>query len=67
MHQPKRSTSFYLTEEAHDTIEMIARNWGIPKNSVIEIAVRILVAQPDRFAGILADHIEEERRQENSQ
>lgn len=62
--QRKRSTSFYLTEEAHQIIDTIANQWGIPKNSVIEISVRLLHLQPERFAALMADSIEQEKNNE---
>jgi len=39
----KQSTSFYLSEQAHENIENITKITGANKTAVVEIAIGILV------------------------
>jgi hypothetical protein len=58
-HEPvknKRSTSFYLTEEALEALDEVARRWGVGRNAVVEIAARLMRDNPSVFFRMVASH-----------
>jgi hypothetical protein len=42
----KRTSSFYLTEEALQVLEQVAKRWGVRRNAVVEIAARLMRDNP---------------------
>jgi len=42
----KRTTSFYLTDEALEALEEVAKRWGVGRNAVVEIAARLMRDNP---------------------
>ena len=52
----KRTTSFYLTEEALQALEEVANRWGVSRNAVVEIAARLMRENPSIFFRLVARH-----------
>ena len=50
----KRTTSFYLTEEALEALEEVATRWGVGRNAVVEIAARLMKDNPSIFFRMVA-------------
>ncbi len=50
----KRTTSFYLTEEALEALDQVAHRWGVGKNAVVEIAARLMRDNPSVFFRMIA-------------
>ena len=50
----KRTTSFYLTEEALEALEEVAQRWGVGRNAVVEIAARLMKDNPSIFFRMVA-------------
>jgi hypothetical protein len=50
----KRSTSFYLTEEALEALDEVAKRWGVGRNAVVEIAARLMRDNPSVFFRMVA-------------
>ena len=50
----KRTTSFYLTEEALEALEEVAARWGVGRNAVVEIAARLMKDNPSIFFRMVA-------------
>ena len=50
----KRTTSFYLTEEALEALEEVAKRWGVGRNAVVEIAARLMKDNPSIFFRMVA-------------
>ena len=50
----KRTTSFYLTDEALEALEEVAKRWGVGRNAVIEIAARLMRDNPNSFFRMVA-------------
>ena len=50
----KRTTSFYLTEEALEALEEVANRWGVGRNAVVEIAARLMKDNPSIFFRMVA-------------
>ena len=46
MADKKRTTSFYLTDEALEALEEVAKRWGVGRNAVVEIAARLMRDNP---------------------
>ena len=52
----KRTTSFYLTDEALEALDEVAKRWGIGRNAVVEIAARLMRDEPSHFFRMVARH-----------
>jgi hypothetical protein len=52
----KRTTSFYLTDEALEALDQVATRWGIGRNAVVEIAARLMRDEPSNFFRMVARH-----------
>ncbi len=52
----KRTTSFYLTDEALEALEAIAERWGVGRNAVVEIAARLIRDNPSVFFRLVAQN-----------
>ncbi len=50
----KRTTSFYLTEEALEALDDVAKRWGVGRNAVVEIAARLMRDNPSIFFRMVA-------------
>jgi hypothetical protein len=50
----KRTTSFYLTDEALQALEEVAQRWGVGRNAVVEIAARLMRDNPSIFFRMVA-------------
>lgn len=50
----KRTTSFYLTDEALEALEEVAKRWGVGRNAVVEIAARLMRDNPNVFFRMVA-------------
>ncbi len=50
----KRTTSFYLTDEALEALEEVAMRWGVGRNAVVEIAARLMRDNPSIFFRMVA-------------
>lgn len=50
----KRTTSFYLTDEALVALEEVAMRWGVGRNAVVEIAARLMRDNPSIFFRMVA-------------
>ncbi len=50
----KRSTSFYLTDEALEALDEVAKRWGIGRNAVVEIVARFMRDNPSSFFKMVA-------------
>jgi len=50
----KRTTSFYLTEEALEALDGVAKRWGVSRNAVVEIAARLMRENPSGFFRMVA-------------
>ncbi len=50
----KRTTSFYLTDEALEALEEVAKRWGVGRNAVVEIAARLMRDNPSIFFRMVA-------------
>ena len=50
----KRTTSFYLTEEALEALEEVGKRWGVGRNAVVEIAARLMKDNPSIFFRMVA-------------
>jgi hypothetical protein len=50
----KRTTSFYLTDEALEALEEVAQRWGVGRNAVVEIAARLMRDNPSIFFRMVA-------------
>ena len=50
----KRTTSFYLTEEALEALDDVAKRWGVGRNAVVEIAARLMKDNPSIFFRMVA-------------
>ncbi len=50
----KRTTSFYLTDEALEALEEVAKRWGVGRNAVVEIAARLMRDNPSMFFRMVA-------------
>ena len=68
MNNRKRTTSFYLTEEALEALEEVSKRWGVSRNAVVEIAARLMRENPSVFFRVVARnsliiHEEEEKEE----
>jgi Ribbon-helix-helix protein, copG family len=54
--QNKRTTSFYLTDEALEALEEVAKRWGVGRNAVVEIAARLMRDNPSIFFRMVAQN-----------
>ena len=52
----KRTTSFYLTEEALEALEQVATCWGVSRNAVVEIVARLMRDNPSVFFRLIANN-----------
>ncbi len=52
----KRTTSFYLTDEALEALEEVAGRWGVGRNAVVEIAARLMRDHPSIFFRMIAEN-----------
>ena len=52
----KRTTSFYLTDEALEALEQVANRWGVSRNAVVEIAARLMRDNPSVFFRMIASN-----------
>ena len=52
----KRTTSFYLTDEALEALEEVAKRWGVGRNAVVEIAARLMRDNPRIFFRMVAQN-----------
>jgi len=52
----KRTTSFYLTDEALEALEEVAKRWGVGRNAVVEIAARLMRDNPSIFFRMVAQN-----------
>ena len=52
----KRTTSFYLTDEALGALEQVATRWGVSRNAVVEIAARLMRDNPSVFFRLIASN-----------
>ena len=52
----KRTTSFYLTDEALEALEEVAQRWGVGRNAVVEIAARLMRDNPSIFFRMVAQN-----------
>ncbi len=50
----KRTTSFYLTDEALEALDEVAKRWGVGRNAVVEIAARLMRDNPSIFFRMVA-------------
>ncbi len=50
----KRTTSFYLTDEALEALDEVAERWGVGRNAVVEIAARLMRENPSIFFRMVA-------------
>jgi hypothetical protein len=50
----KRTTSFYLTEEALEALDEVSKRWGVSRNAVVEIAARLMRENPSIFFRMVA-------------
>ena len=50
----KRTTSFYLTDEALEALEEVGLRWGVGRNAVVEIAARLMRDNPSIFFKMVA-------------
>jgi hypothetical protein len=50
----KRTTSFYLTDEALEALDEVAKRWGVGRNAVLEIAARLMRDNPSIFFRMVA-------------
>ncbi len=56
MAENKRTTSFYLTDEALEALEEVAKRWGVGRNAVVEIAARLMRDNPSIFFRMIAQN-----------
>ena len=56
MADKKRTTSFYLTDEALEALEEVAKRWGVGRNAVVEIAARLMRDNPRIFFRMVAQN-----------
>jgi hypothetical protein len=54
--QNKRTTSFYLTDEALEALQEVAKRWGVGRNAVVEIAARLMRDNPSVFFRMVAQN-----------
>jgi len=52
----KRTTSFYLTEEALEALDEVGKRWGVGRNAVVEIAARLMRDNPSVFFRMVASN-----------
>jgi len=52
----KRTTSFYLTDDALEALEEVAKRWGVGRNAVVEIAARLMRDNPRIFFRMIAQN-----------
>ena len=52
----KRTTSFYLTDEALEALDQVATRWGVSRNAVVEIAARLMRDNPSVFFKLVASN-----------
>jgi len=52
----KRTTSFYLTDDALEALEEVAKRWGVGRNAVVEIAARLMRDNPRIFYRMIAQN-----------
>jgi hypothetical protein len=52
----KRTTSFYLTDDALEALEEVAKRWGVGRNAVVEIAARLMRDNPSIFFRMIAQN-----------
>ena len=52
----KRTTSFYLTDEALEAFDQVANRWGVSRNAVVEIAARLVRDNPSVFFRLIASN-----------
>ena len=52
----KRTTSFYLTDEALEALEEVAKRWGVGRNAVVEIAARLMRDNPSIIFRMVAQN-----------
>ena len=52
----KRTTSFYLTDEALEALDQVANRWGVSRNAVVEIAARLMRDNPSVFFRMIASN-----------
>jgi len=52
----KRTTSFYLTEEALEALNEVGKRWGVGRNAVVEIAARLMRDNPSVFFRMVASN-----------
>jgi hypothetical protein len=52
----KRTTSFYLTDEALEALEQVANRWGVSRNAVVEIGARLMRDNPSVFFRLIASN-----------
>jgi hypothetical protein len=50
----KRTTSFYLTDEALEALDQVANRWGVSRNAVVEIAARLMRDNHSVFFRLIA-------------
>ena len=56
MAENKRTTSFYLTDDALEALEEVAKRWGVGRNAVVEIAARLMRDNPRIFFRMIAQN-----------
>ena len=56
MADKKRTTSFYLTDEALEALEEVAKRWGVGRNAVVEIAARLMRDNPSIIFRMVAQN-----------
>ena len=56
MAENKRTTSFYLTDDALEALEEVAKRWGVGRNAVVEIAARLMRDNPSIFFRMIAQN-----------
>jgi hypothetical protein len=52
----KRTTSFYLTDEALQALDQVSNRWGVSRNAVVEIAARLMRDNPSVFFKLVASN-----------